>query len=125
MANYLDLYDVIKKQLPDGIESSFNMEVKTSSGTKVNETIKINNDICGVHIGPSRNALRLANGSYYKRFAYVTLNLFTGRTKEDEKRGFDWIEQIMSNFDKLFNKKILTDKVVNSVGEESWVKIKK
>lgn len=108
MANYLHLYDVIKKQLPEGIAPSFNMEVKTSSGTKVNETIVINENICGVFIRPSKNAVRLASGKYYKQFALVTLNLYTGRTEKDVKRGYEWSEQIMNNIDKLINKKLLT-----------------
>ena len=109
MANYLNLYDVIKKQLPKGIKPSFNMVVKTTSGAKVNESIIINNDICRIRIGPSRKALRLANGRYYKQFALVTLNLYTGRTEEDQKRGYKWCDEIMSNLDKLINTKILTE----------------
>lgn len=109
MANYLDLYNIVKKQLPDGISSSFNMEVKTSSGAKVNETIVINKNICGVYIRPSRNALRLADGRYYKQYALVTLNIYTGRDEIDVKRGYVWSEQIMNNLDQLINKRLLTD----------------
>lgn len=109
MANYLNLYDVIKKQLPSGVKPSFNMVVKTSSGTKVNETIVINKDVCGVHIRPGRTADRLANGRYYKQHALVTINLFTGRDEQDVRRGYSWSEEIMHNFDQLINKKLLTD----------------
>ena len=109
MASYKTIYDALKSLIPEGVSTSFQYVRQAELGTAPNAPVEPLKNHCGFYITGSRNPVRLASGQIVSRFAGVTLNLYTGQTEADLERGFDWAEEIQSSFDKLINKKYITD----------------
>jgi hypothetical protein len=100
-ATHRDLYDAIKQNFPSELKPYFNRK-EIGKVDKDGKLIVPNNKVYCEFEGIGN--YRMADGTIGTRTALLTMNLFTGRTDDDQLRGFDYSEQIVNKLDKITNK---------------------